>query len=98
MLGYKVMRLEGDYVISGANSRLRYPLEIGTVITMPSPGVFISLDKKYVLDYYAGLADEEALLELSFDSTDITRGNPNDKETELAVSRAVISGFELLQG
>ena len=92
--GYKVMRSEGGKAIAGADSRQGFPLKKGHVIKMPGKGVYLSLGRQYVLDYYSGLADNEVLLTLSFDSGDITFGNITDRETEIAVKKAKVVKIE----
>jgi hypothetical protein len=91
MLGYKVMRYDPvtNRVISGANSRLSYPAIEGSTMRMPGIGVWLSLDKQYVLDNYRG-HDHEVLLTVSFDPDDIVRGNITDKQSEFTVPSCVI--------
>lgn len=96
MRGYKVMRYEGDMLVSGANSRLRFPLRKGVRLRMPGRGVYLTPHKQYALDYYSGLADEEVLLTLEFDAEDILFGNLEDQEPEIAVPEAKIVDFEFL--
>ena len=95
-IGYKVMRVEGGKVVAGADSRQSYPLRKGYVIAMPGNGIYLSLQKQYVLDYYSGLADDEVLLTLEFSEKDITTGNLTDRETEVSVKRAKIVSFKRL--
>jgi len=91
-IGYKVMRLDGKSVVSGADSRLRFRNKAGQVISMTGEGVFLSNDQKYVTDYYSGLADNEVLLRLEFDKADIVFGKSsfNDREPEIGVRSATI--------
>lgn len=95
MIGYKFMRYEDGEAVSGADSRLRVPLRRGNTLRVPGRGIFLSLDRQYVEDYYSGLHDDEVLLTLSFDEDDIVFGNPTDRETELGVSRVRIEDFEV---
>lgn len=98
MYGWKVMRItpDGSQLLSGADSRIRLPVRIGRMITMPAPGLWMSLDKAYVLAHYAQRHDREALLCLSFDPADVTAGNLTDRETEFAVSRATLLSSVIL--
>ncbi len=96
MIGYKVMQLQGCDVVSGADNRLRYPLVRGCVIWMPGCGIFLSTNRQYVLDYYAGCADIEALLTVEFDARYVTSGNLTDVEPDFSVLRARIIDFEIL--
>lgn len=96
MIGYKVMRYEDGKLISGANSSLTFEPKIGEYMRMPGQGIFISPIKDYVLDYYSGLNDSEALLTFEFDPKDIKFGELTDKEPEVGVSRAKLIDFEIL--
>lgn len=88
------MRLENGLLVAGANSILKYPTKIGTIIRMPGNGIYLSPNREYVMDYYSGLADDEVLLTFSFNIKDITTGNINDKEPELSVKQAIIKNIE----
>ena len=95
--GYKVMRVERGRLVSGANSRLRFPARKGSVLTMPGQGVFLSPNRQYVLTYYSGLADDEVLLTLDFRPEDIVWGNLTDREPEVGVRRAKVVAIEPLE-
>jgi hypothetical protein len=90
LTGYKVMRFESGYLISGADSRLSFPAKIGSKIKMPGNGIYLSTNKEYVMDYYSGLFDNEVLVTLSFDSKDVLWGNLSDKDVEVSMSEAVV--------
>ena len=96
LTGYKVMPIRNGKIGSGANSRLNLDIKKGKTISMPGNGIYVSLDKQYVLDYYAGLADEEVLVTFEFDSGDITTGNITDKETEIPVKNAFVKDVQEL--
>lgn len=98
MLGYKAMRYERGEAVSGADSRHRFKVRKGKVVRMPGKGIFLSPNRQYVLDYYAGHNDTEVLLTLEFDPAHITSGanTLSDREPELTVSSAKIVDFELL--
>jgi len=96
MVAYKVMKLEGDYLVSGANSRLRVPLKKGEEIKFPSPGIYLTLSKQYALEYYSGLADQEVIIQVLFNPKDVLVGNLTDKDTEFAVSKCTLLGWQLL--
>lgn len=96
MYAYKVMRLEGNQLISGANSRLKIPLKKGYLIKFPSPGLYLTLNRQYALNYYSGLADQEVLVRVLFNPKDVLAGNLTDKETEFAVSEAILADWELI--
>ncbi len=97
MIGYKVMPLDGGRLRSGADSRLTFPLERGTVLRMRGDGIFLAPTRKYVLDYYSGLADEEVLLTLEVDPDKLITGNLSDREPELSVREATIVDYEKLE-
>lgn len=94
MLGYKAMKYENDMLISGADSRQRFKPIIGQQIKFPGNGIYLSLSKNYVQQYYTGLHDNEAIITLSFNPKDVTFGNLTDKETEIAVSVATLVNVE----
>jgi len=93
---YKVMSLQDGKLVSGANSRLGFPARKGATIRMPGNGVYMSPNKRYVLDYYSGLADNEVLLTLEFNRGDIKWGNLTDREAEVAASPVKILDIEPL--
>lgn len=94
-IGYKVMQVENGRLIAGADKRLTFPLKKG-VISMRGNGIYLGMSASYVRDYYSGLADEEVLLTLEFDESDITTGNINDREPELSVKKAKIVAFDFI--
>lgn len=97
MLGYKVMKTsqDGTKLISGANSDIVWDAKCQEV-TMKGNGIYMSNNKEYVLDYYSGLADNEALITFEFDKENITFGNLEDREVEIAVKKAKIINIEYL--
>lgn len=101
MIGYKVMNYDKDLdiLVSGRNSQLTFFCNIGFEIKMPENGVYIGIDKDYVMDYYSGLAENEMLLTLEFDEKDIVTGNLTDRECELSVKKVKIIDFqEIIDG
>lgn len=98
MIGYKAMRYEGGWAISGADSRQRFKPRRGYVIQMSGKGTFVSPNKQYVLDYYSGNNDKEVLLTLEFSEDDITSGQHtlNDREPELTVRKAKVIAFKVM--
>lgn len=99
MLGYKVMNYDSrtGTITSGRDARQKFPLKKGYTMQMPGNGIYMSLGKDYVLTYYSGLAENEVLIEFSFDPDDILFGNLTDRETEFAVSEATIKDYEVLE-
>ncbi len=90
---------ELDILISGRDSRLTFFLNIGAEIKMPENGVYIGIDKDYVMDYYSNLAENEMLLTLEFEEKDIVTGNITDRECELSVKKVKIIDFqEIIDG
>ena len=66
MTGYKVMAIENGKVVAGANNRIVLDIKKGDTMRMPGNGIYMSLDRDYVLDYYSGLAEEEILVTFEF--------------------------------
>ena len=96
LIGYKVMPVVNGKISSGANSRLDIDIRIGRVISMPGNGVYLSLNKQYVLDYYSELAEEEALITFEFNQSDITTGNVTDIDTEVSVTKVLVKNIETI--
>lgn len=96
MLAWKVMHWDpaSAELVSGANSRLRFKFELGGILKAPG-GIWLSLDKNYVLQHYA-VHDSNALLALRFMPSEIIQGNLTDRETEFAVSRCVFLSMKIL--
>ncbi len=99
MVGYKVMNYDPrtGTLTSGRDARQKFPLKKGYTMNMPGNGIYMSLGKDYVVTYYSGLAENEVLIEFSFDPDDILFGNLTDRETEFAVSKATINDYEVLE-
>jgi hypothetical protein len=98
MKAYKVMRYDPNTqrVIAGADNRVSMELSKGMIMTMPSPGIFMSNNRQYVLDYYSEFADIEALITFEIDPNEITTGNTTDREPEFTVLNAKVIDFKLL--
>ncbi len=98
MKAYKVMNYnyKTNEVIAGANNRIRIPVYEGMEMEMPSPGIFMSNNKRYVLEYYSGLADNEILLTFDIDPNNIETGNTTDKEPEFTMLKAKVLNINLL--
>lgn len=96
LIGYKVMPIINGKISSGANKNLELNPTVGEYIKMPGNGIYLSLNKQYVLDYYSELADEEVLITFKFNADDIITGNISDKETEISVSKALIINIEYI--
>lgn len=93
-IGYKVMKTENGKIISGKDSRQNFNLEINKDFSMTGNGIYLGMDKDYVMTYYSGLADEEVLLELKFKKSDIITGSLDDREPEISVRTAKILSFK----
>ena len=96
MTGYKVMAIENGKVVAGANKRIVLDIKKGDTMRMPGNGIYMSLDRDYVLDYYSGLAEEEILVTFEFNPNDIIFGNITDRETEFTVPSAKVIDIEYL--
>lgn len=97
-IGWKVMAVSSDgmQLISGADKRLRFPARPGQVVRMPTPGVWMSLSRDHVLDYYA-IHDRNALIELTFNSDAVTTGSLADRDTEFCVAQATIRNITVFE-
>jgi len=100
MIAYKVMNYDPntEKVIAGANNRVSMKLHKGMTMTMPTPGIFMSNNKQYVLDYYSGLVDVEVLITFEIDPNNIVSGNTTDREPEFTVLNAKVIGFKIING
>lgn len=92
--GYKVMAYNEGNIISGADNRQKFNLSVGSEISMTGNGIYLGTNKDYVMNYYAGLADEEVLLEVTFKKSDIITGSLTDREPEISVKKAVLKSFK----
>lgn len=96
MLGYKVMNYKDGKAVSGADSRQSILLKNGSIARMPGAGIWLSLDKNYVKDYYA-VHDQNVLLTFEFNPSDVIKGNLTDKETEFSVSKAKLVSYDIIE-
>lgn len=96
MIGYKIMRIVNNTLVSGANSRIKFPAKINSIIEMPGKGIYLSTNRNYVVNYYSGYHDREVLLVLSFNKNDIIWGNITDIENEVGVRKAKILKIQKL--
>jgi len=98
--GYKIMNYDptSGNITSGADSRTTKDLRIkkGMVITMPSPGIFMSTNREYIQTYYGGHNDHEVLIKFKFDPAKITTGNLTDNENEFTVLQAQVVAFKVM--
>jgi serine/threonine protein kinase len=96
LIGYKVMPIIDGKISSGANKNLELNPTVGEYMKMHGNGIYLSLNKRYVLDYYSELADEEVLITFKFKPDDIITGKLTDKETEISVSKALVNNIEYI--
>jgi hypothetical protein len=96
-IGWKVMQYDPktQNVIAGSDSRIRRSLDVGKPVNMPGQGIWLSLDRDYVLTYYRG-HDHEVLLQFEFDPQTLIKGNLTDRETEFSVPHAILLSYEIL--
>lgn len=97
MIGWKIMRYDPDTdtLVSGADSRIRFPAKSGARIAMPGQGIWLGLDRHYVEAHYL-IHDHNALLELDFNPVCLNQGNISDRECEMSVPRAMIRSITIL--
>jgi hypothetical protein len=100
MLGYKVMRVENGELVSGANSRLTLPMQIGAIHDMPGHGIYMGKSPEYVKDYYSSSEDlddpKEVLITYQFSVDDVIHGNLEDREWEISVPTARVLNIEAI--
>jgi hypothetical protein len=91
------MRISEDKkkLISGANSSLKFDARC-CQISMQGNGIYMSTNKQYVIDYYTGLADNEALITFEFNPKNIIFGNIEDVENEFSIKEATIIDIQIL--
>lgn len=93
-LGFKVMELGKDVAISHADKKMMIPLKKNTVFNFKKNGLYLSNNKRFVLDHYTGLTDnDEVLLIFEYDPADIVSGSDTDAESDFTVSKAKLIDF-----
>ncbi len=95
-IGYKMCAVIEGVICSHATTNISYPKRKGAIIK-DSRGIYLSMSKKFVLDYYSGLAEQEALLTLQFDEKSILTGDPKVLDGEIKVSRCKILDIEYME-
>ena len=94
------MRVENGKLISGANSRLSLPMQIGAIHSMPGHGIYIGRTPEYVKNYYSSSEEpddpKEVLITYEFNTNDITTGNLEDREWEISVPTAKVINIEVI--
>ncbi len=95
MTCYKVMREENGVFVSGANSRITLPIQVGIIHSMPGQGIFLGKSPEYVSDYYFSGGEDPAdpkeyLITYEFNPSQITFGNLQDREWEISVPSAKV--------
>lgn len=80
-----------------ADSRFRFKPKVGKMYGEGTQaGVYIAPNRDYVLHYYGGNNDIDILLKFKFDKRDIVFGDLSDREPEIAVSKALLVGYEII--
>lgn len=99
LIGYRVMAYDpiNHRAISGADSRVTVPLNVGSIHRYPGQGMFLAPTKDYVLDYYQNY-ENNILMVYEFNKEDIIFGSEflEDKEPEISVSKAKLVEYEIL--
>ena len=96
LIGYRVSRAKDGEAVSGADSRVGTSTELGSNITMPGIGMFVTHDPEYAARYY-GSHDKNVIVKLAFDQSEITGGNIGDAETEISVKNAEVLDSEIFE-
>lgn len=94
LIGYRVMRYVNGEAVSGADSRIRVPLEKGAIHAYPRQGMFLAPSAQYVRDFY-GNHDRNVLLTYEYDPAEITSGSLDDREPEISVRQARLIGWQV---
>lgn len=97
-LGYKVVGLKkGSGQAYSIYSKEPININIGSVEEYSGKGLFLGTSKDFCLDYYScGTADEddELLLTYEYNLQDIIQGDPNYKNGEIQVKKAILVNIE----
>lgn len=99
MIGWKVMRYNSETgdLISGADKRISLAGKVGSRISMPGQGIWMSTNRQYVIEHYA-VHDQSALIELDFDPECLIEGNITDNQPEFTVASAEVLSITILPG
>ncbi len=91
VIGYKIMTMENNELISLASKEVRFPAEVNQIFSMGGKGIWLSTNPDFVKDYYSNPdVENEVLLKLSFKKADVTSGNLEDREPVITVPTAKI--------
>jgi hypothetical protein len=97
MIGYKIVALIDGKPRLDIYKDQSFNLSKNEVVSFPGNGIYLSVCKDKVLDYYNNIAENQVLLTLMFDSNKIISGNIIDNENEISVPDATITSFEFLK-
>jgi hypothetical protein len=86
MVGYRVSRYVHGFAVSGADSRQRHKIDVGTVVSFDGKGAFLTNKAEYATSMYA-VHDVNVLIKCEFDADDVTSGNIYDEEPEISVKK-----------
>jgi len=85
--GYRVVGYDGEQYFSHATQE-PIQLEVGET-NFDQRGFFLGTTPEFATDYYTGLSDyDDVLLEYEFSPDAVLRGNPEEKDSEIVVSKA----------
>jgi len=88
--GYKIVAYENGKAFSIYDQDITIETEKGSVIEDPN-GIYLGTSEDFVMTYYTGLTDyDDLLLTYQYDDKDIIKGNKNDKDSEIIVTKAVL--------
>lgn len=97
LVGFRVARYDParHEAISGADSRLRVPLEVGGIHSFPGRGMFLTNAAQHAIDHYA-VHDLNVLLVYAFDLADHTGGALTGMtDTEISVAKGTLLEFQI---
>jgi hypothetical protein len=96
IIGYKVMSIDKENrLCSLASKDYKFKTKIGDEIKMDGQGVWLSTNKDFVIDYYTNPdEDNEVLVTLEFNKSDVTAGNLEDREPVITVPSVVVKNVQ----
>ena len=95
--GFKVVGFnQGSNQFYSIYDKSPYDVSIGKEVRDPN-GFYLGSTKQFCTDYYICMTEDdhdEYILTFSYGDEDLMRGEPNNPNTEVLVSRGTITGME----
>lgn len=99
-LGYKVIGYDANKkrAFSLYDSRRTYKVKVGMIERDDKHGLYLGTTRNFPLDYYSGQTDfDDLLLTCEYTDTDIIKGTPTDKNSEILVRQYKIVKIEFIK-